>query len=1030
MNSGVIMDKVVISIETNAGKATSGIDSLSNSLDKLKESIAGGFNNLNTLATALEKLTSIDLSGVSDNIEKPIEDIAKALQPLSEVQGSGFAGAVRGLNQLKTAVVGLESMPSSLGPVKEIASAFEPLSNIKSGGFNNLLKSLDRLKNSLSDLTEIGNSVGSIREIGNAFKELSNLKAGGFSKTVDTLSRLKTEAKGLFGTMIKLQSVKGIEIALRPLSSIKTTGLNKFVNQLQKLPSVMASITPQALENVGRVSTELANKLTPLADKLDQIGNGYKAISALADKYGVSVTKIRTNTSKTNSVLNKMKAILNKLISPFKKLKNEGNSFSNNLTKGISKLNSKLKQMGLALLGTRTIFTAVRKAISEYMNMDEELSSQLTNIWRAFGAQLAPAVEYVVYLFKQAVRVIYSFVYAITGVDLIARANAKAMSSWGKSAQDTLGTLQKFDDLNVVDFGKSTGSDNQLIQLDKIDLKPIQWLIDLIRELKRAIQEAFDVGKWTGVGKTVAKIFNQAFARINVTSFQNKLFKVVDKVNDYIKGFLNTFELGPIMEKIGKMLSTLFKGFTRFTKQIPWSKIGVQISDGLLGLGLPEIISNAMNFAGVLLKGFSDAILAMPFDKLAADLSNSILSALRGLDNIVNMIPWNKLGLKVREFLLNIEWKEIFTTILNLLWDVFKSSWSFILGLFGIDITPEDKEDSTGESSTGSAGKWYDFETFHGNVEYIFDDLSDNVVPESLNKIKSIWNEMCKDLNDTWEENGPVIEENVNKSLDNIGKGFKKLYDNDFKPSVDGIMEDLEKLYDEHIKPFINKLGFDGKQWSWIWEKMTHSTDYEGGLIGKLVTKISDIVTGKLGAVFDVLGWIFDVITDIVALVTSRIDGDLKGELMAAYNLAVDILNPCIDIINLIIAGINKILSYASKIGIKSKLPVIPSIEKLQKYDYSEGELTGYATGGYPERGQYFYARENGVPELVGSIGSQTAVANNTQIIQGIKQGVKEAIQESDINFTNVVNVGNKTLYKEQQSYNKMQNNKYGTITI
>ena len=76
------------------------------------------------------------------------------------------------------------------------------------------------------------------------------------------------------------------------------------------------------------------------------------------------------------------------------------------------------------------------------------------------------------------------------------------------------------------------------------------------------------------------------------------------------------------------------------------------------------------------------------------------------------------------------------------------------------------------------------------------------------------------------------------------------------------------------------------------------------------------------------------------------------------------------------------------------------------------------------------YARENGIPEMVGSIGSQTAVANNMQIVQGIKQGVKEAIQEADFNFTNVVNVGNETLYKGQQSYNKLQNNKYGTINV
>lgn len=50
-----------------------------------------------------------------------------------------------------------------------------------------------------------------------------------------------------------------------------------------------------------------------------------------------------------------------------------------------------------------------------------------------------------------------------------------------------------------------------------------------------------------------------------------------------------------------------------------------------------------------------------------------------------------------------------------------------------------------------------------------------------------------------------------------------------------------------------------------------------------------------------------------------------------------------------------------------------------------------YATGGFPSVGEMFVARERG-PELVGRIGNQTAVANNGQIISGIKQGVYEAM--------------------------------------
>lgn len=54
-----------------------------------------------------------------------------------------------------------------------------------------------------------------------------------------------------------------------------------------------------------------------------------------------------------------------------------------------------------------------------------------------------------------------------------------------------------------------------------------------------------------------------------------------------------------------------------------------------------------------------------------------------------------------------------------------------------------------------------------------------------------------------------------------------------------------------------------------------------------------------------------------------------------------------------------------------------------------------FASGGFPDVGQLFVAREQG-PELIGRIGNQSAVANNNQIIDGIRQGVYEAMMASN----------------------------------
>ena len=56
---------------------------------------------------------------------------------------------------------------------------------------------------------------------------------------------------------------------------------------------------------------------------------------------------------------------------------------------------------------------------------------------------------------------------------------------------------------------------------------------------------------------------------------------------------------------------------------------------------------------------------------------------------------------------------------------------------------------------------------------------------------------------------------------------------------------------------------------------------------------------------------------------------------------------------------------------------------------------TEYAQGGFPAAGELFIARESG-PELVGTMGGNTAVANNDQIVAGIQNGVAQANAEQN----------------------------------
>lgn len=96
-------------------------------------------------------------------------------------------------------------------------------------------------------------------------------------------------------------------------------------------------------------------------------------------------------------------------------------------------------------------------------------------------------------------------------------------------------------------------------------------------------------------------------------------------------------------------------------------------------------------------------------------------------------------------------------------------------------------------------------------------------------------------------------------------------------------------------------------------------------------------------------------------------------------------------------------LPTQKNIGLKVEYSTWVSTEKKKVYEalglsgWPTMKWYAYANGGFPQTGEAFIARERG-PELVGSIGRKTAVANNDQIISGIENGVYRAMVAANAN--------------------------------
>ena len=102
---------------------------------------------------------------------------------------------------------------------------------------------------------------------------------------------------------------------------------------------------------------------------------------------------------------------------------------------------------------------------------------------------------------------------------------------------------------------------------------------------------------------------------------------------------------------------------------------------------------------------------------------------------------------------------------------------------------------------------------------------------------------------------------------------------------------------------------------------------------------------------------------------------------------------------------------------------------------YKNGQwlpITQFAAGGTPIDGQMFIAREAG-PELVGTIGGNTAVANNDQIVASVSAGVYQAVVQAMGSGNGGVNditvkIDSETIYRAVKKGERMANGRYGTV--
>ena len=512
------------------------------------------------------------------------------------------------------------------------------------------------------------------------------------------------------------------------------------------------------------------------------------------------------------------------------------------------------------------------------------------------------------------------------------------------------------------------------------------------------------------LGRTIAGALNTALYFLDSfgTNFNWHNFGV--SIGTGISEFFLTFDLTTAIKNVDTFASGIFTTISSALDRIKWSEIATKISDSIKAINfsdtvrsLRETLNSAfqgiasftgdLDFSGIgksIASGLANVIQNLKLldtGSLGASVSNIANGILTLLNNAISGVDWYDLGStladKVVEFIANIKWGELFKNATQLIGNIALAILQLIVGAL----------EKFGEMLNDKTALGVDpgqmLKDFISNAFGDISDTADNITKSFeiiFSKIRQAWNEFLL----SFAQEHPNIA------------SFLGLDQEDLKMNITAEITKQKDLRAEQDKHLPNTADFTkatdglstGAKTISTWAR--YDSAVNGALYGTNNKKLRYIST-----------W---------AQYNAAVNGALFAanhknwryiSVWAQYNASRNNLNNKQKTISTIADFYKRIIDFSTTVDMKAR---------VYKLTAASGAIAGalgiprgynggifnpkkgfspfpsFASGGYPYGGQIFRARENGNPELVGTLKGSTAVLNNDQIVASVSDGVAKAI--------------------------------------
>lgn len=797
-------------------------------------------------------------------------------------------------------------------------------------GVDKLNASLQKLNRNLNKTNESGDNA----EVG--FRKITRA-VNGFSRAIERIDIIPIER---------------LANALEKISAVKFTGTGKQIEKVAKVGESLAVTEPQV---GGEVQTSGATVPTPPVEKM----NAFAKAAQLGSK---AVNKLGKGLGSLGKVASKILHPLSYLISIF------GRMILFNLVFRFLMLISDAVNVGITNLYNYSKAWNNIDWMKTQQSMDD-LAATAQQLKNTFGVTLMsvlvtmkPILDSIAQAFMNVANAVNAFMAAIKGSTTFTKATKQA-KEWGEATSSAAKAAKNatagIDELNIISdssgsgSGKATPDYSTMFEEVEVPSKikdTVQWLQDHLKEILWLVS-------MIAAGLLAWKI---AQALPNIFSTLGK-------------------QLGLLLAVLGAV-TFAFGAVDAWMNGVDWENTAMMVG-GLVAVfvGLYMAFNSTVAAIGLLVGGIAMLVIGIrdwiKVGKLSNETFTLMLAGITAVAVALTMLTGSPIPLIIGAIA--------------------------ALGLTVAKFVQEDEE-----LCAKIQEQWERVKESFGNLGEKFSPIIDSIKSAVSGLIDSIKNfgktiepilqaavELVGMLALAVGEEVPYILAIVSNAIDfisNIISAFGALLHGDFdsfKEYLGAAVLNLAEIVGNIINSkiaFINSLLSNfGTSLTAIFTKIKTT----------IVTIVTTIKTNIITIVTNIISLVSDKLTaaknTFISIVQGIYDG-IKGIINNILSGFETMVNGIIDGVNGIVDTIKDLttISWTNPItgtvyessGIS--LPKVPTLT-----------LPRLATGGMVEAGQLFIANEAG-PEMIGTMGGNTTVANNEQIVSGIQQGVEIAVAQ------------------------------------